>query len=87
MTQNIGGDRLIGLRGRGADRFAENIHALIPGHFRDITQAEPGAETGSDRMLDDRPPRKLRHMRDFRAIGLSPEADDMGLRRDWSAQA
>jgi hypothetical protein len=31
--------------------------------------------------------RKRCHMQAFRAIGLSPEADDIGLRRDWSAQA
>jgi len=31
--------------------------------------------------------RKRHRLQEFRAIGVFPEADDLGLRRDWSAQA
>jgi len=50
----IGGDLLIGLHCRGADRFAENVDASMRRHLLAITQSEPEAETQSDRVLDDR---------------------------------
>jgi hypothetical protein len=50
----IGGDLLIGLHCRGADRFAENVDASMRRHFLAITQSEPEAETRSDRVLNDR---------------------------------
>ena len=50
----IGGDHPTGLHCRGADRFAENVDASMRRHFLAITQAEPGAETRSDRVLNDR---------------------------------
>jgi hypothetical protein len=50
----IGGDLLIGLHCRGADRFTENLDASMRRQLLAITPSEPEAETQSDRVLNDR---------------------------------
>jgi len=46
---------------------------------------ERQAETAGG--VESRPLHERHRLQEFRAIGLSPEADDPGLWRDWSAQA